>query len=240
MSLILQASPFRSLAYLRHNQRRQEHLASLGLALAGRRVLELGAGIGDHTTFFLDRGCDVVAVEGRPENCAFFEEAFRDSGYERWRLSLVHGNLESMPIEAGERYDIVYAYGLLYHLQDPERALRLMAARSAGLLLLETCVSFGDERAIHPVTEPTSDVTQAVSGTGCRPTRLWVFETLTSLFEHVYVPFTQPNHEQFPLDWTADPPVDGRLTRAVFVASREPLRSPLLADFLPARQTRAA
>ena len=40
--------------YLKHNQRRQEHLATLGLPLAGRSVIEMGAGIGDHTEFFLD------------------------------------------------------------------------------------------------------------------------------------------------------------------------------------------
>ncbi len=38
--------------YRRHNSRRLEHLATLGLDLAGRKVLEVGAGIGDHTSFF--------------------------------------------------------------------------------------------------------------------------------------------------------------------------------------------
>ena len=57
---------FRGGHYQRHNARRQEHLASLQLDLAGKRVLEVGAGIGDHTTFFLDRECTVVATEPRP------------------------------------------------------------------------------------------------------------------------------------------------------------------------------
>src|ERR1700689_2103588 len=65
---------FHSPNYLRHNARRLEHLASLGLDLHGRSVLELGAGIGDHTTFFLDRDCSVVSVEPRPENCHLFRQ----------------------------------------------------------------------------------------------------------------------------------------------------------------------
>lgn len=238
MSLILQVSSFRSLHYLRHNQRRQEHLASLGLPLSGRRVLELGAGIGDHTTFFLDRGCDVVSVEGRPENCQFFEQAYRDSGYATHRVRLEQADVETMPVESAERFEVVYAYGLLYHLRDPLRALQAMAARCEDLLLLETCVSFGDEAAIHPVDEPASDVTQAVSGIGCRPTRRWVFEALQALFEYAYVPLTQPCHEEFPLDWDA-PALRNGLTRAVFIGSRRRLRSTLLADFLPRRQVRA-
>ena len=54
--------------YTRHNQRRQEHLASLNLSIAGRTVLETGAGLGDHTGFFLDRGCNVIVTDARPEN----------------------------------------------------------------------------------------------------------------------------------------------------------------------------
>ena len=60
-------SAFRNFQYLRMNARRLEHLASLGLPIAGREVLEVGAGIGDLTSFFLDRGCSVTAIEPRPE-----------------------------------------------------------------------------------------------------------------------------------------------------------------------------
>jgi 16S rRNA A1518/A1519 N6-dimethyltransferase RsmA/KsgA/DIM1 with predicted DNA glycosylase/AP lyase activity len=52
---------FHSNHYLRMNQRRLEHLASLGLPLSGRTVLELGAGIGDLSTFFLDRAAPLLA-----------------------------------------------------------------------------------------------------------------------------------------------------------------------------------
>src|SRR5690348_6158763 len=59
---------FHSDRYLRHNARRLEHLATLNLQLSGRSVLELGAGIGDHTSFFLDRGCTMCATDSRSEN----------------------------------------------------------------------------------------------------------------------------------------------------------------------------
>ena len=55
---------FHSTPYLSHNARRLEHLASLNLPIHGSSVLEVGAGIGDHTTFYTDRGCAVVATEG--------------------------------------------------------------------------------------------------------------------------------------------------------------------------------
>ena len=67
---------FNNWHYIQHNQRRQEHLCSLGLDLSHKRVLEVGAGIGDHTTFFIDRGCDVVVTEGRPENFRVLQQRY--------------------------------------------------------------------------------------------------------------------------------------------------------------------
>lgn len=59
---------------------------------------------------------------------------------------------------------------------------------------------------------------------------------LKALFAYVYVPRTQPAHEEFPLDWSGAQPL-GRLTRATFVASRRPIKNEVLLDFLPDRYT---
>jgi len=75
-------------------------------------------------------------------------------------------------------------------------------------------------------------------GLGCRPTRRWVIEVLRSQFAHVYVPVTQPWHQEFPLDWS-QPVLSGRLMRAIFIASRRPIENPFLVKELPDRQTRA-
>jgi hypothetical protein len=52
------------------NRERQKHLASLGLDLHNKRTLEVGAGIGLHTAFFEERGCDVLSTDGNPVNVA--------------------------------------------------------------------------------------------------------------------------------------------------------------------------
>lgn len=234
---------FRTPHYLRHNQRRQEHLASLGLDLAGRTVLEVGAGIADHTTFFLDRGCTVLSTEPRPENCnlfAFMMRSLAASGYKAAaRCALLPCAVEELDRHVSERFDIVYCYGLLYHVPDPALALAQLDARCADLLLLETAVSLTDADTMRGVAEDPGAPTQAVTGRGTRPTRPWLFAKLEERFAHVYVPATQPAHEEFPLDWSA-PPLPGiEYQRAVFVASRRPIANPLLLDRLPQRQTAA-
>ena len=62
--------------YLRLNQRRLEHLASLRLPIGGKTVLEVGAGVGDHTSFFIDRSCIVTATDGRASNIAILQKRY--------------------------------------------------------------------------------------------------------------------------------------------------------------------
>lgn len=232
---------FRSLQYRRHNIRRQEHLASLGLDLHDRAVLEVGAGVGDHTTFFLDRGCTVLSTEPRPENCEIFSETMKQyliEGYDKVRnCHLYQGDVESLHNAIKEPFDIIYCYGLLYHVENPAEVLAILARYCRGLFLLETCVSYGDHESVNPISEPQSDPSQSFHGNGCRPTRPWIFNRLKTLFPQVYVPKTQPAHEEFPLDWTSTPP-EGRLTRAIFIGSHRPLTNPLLLDKLPDKQFR--
>jgi glycosyltransferase involved in cell wall biosynthesis len=221
---------FRAGHYVRHNQRRQEHLASLGLPIEGRSVLELGAGIGDHTTFFLDRNCSICVSDGRQE----LYEIIRDR-YSWMRSELL--DLEKPNPAFQDRYEIVYAYGLLYHLANPGAALEIMANWCSDMLLLETAVSAREDVTENLVPEVKELGSQAISGTGSRPSRKWLFEKLKTLFPYVYVTKTQPWHPEFPLDWN-NPPTDTGYTRSVFVASRTPLILPTLSSKLVDLQVR--
>lgn len=221
---------FNSWEYIRHNQRRQEHLASLGLDISGKSVLEVGAGIGDHTTFFLDRGCKVVTTEGRPENLEVLRRRFPN-------LEVHLLDMEKPALEFGRKFDIVYCYGLLYHLKDPVPAIAYMARQCGGMLLLETCVSYGNEPLINPIDEPAEYASQAVSGKACRPTRPWVHAELKKHFKHVYMPLTQPNHEEFPIDWTRNSNA-APLTRAIFIGTDSLITNPLLVEEIPMQQRR--
>ena len=139
---------FHSRHYLRHTQRRQEHLASLGLPLAGRSVLEVGAGTGDHTSFFLDRNCSVVTTEPRPANLALLRRRYP-------HLDVKELDLDTPDTGFDSTAEIVYCYGTLHHLARPAEALAFLADRCTSMLLLETCVSPGTHEALNPVDEPS-------------------------------------------------------------------------------------
>jgi hypothetical protein len=222
---------FHEWSYLESTARRLEHLASLGLPLHDKTVLEVGAGIGDLTGYFLNRGCHVTITEGRPGNLDYIRHR-----YPQCPVALL--DLETPTEMPGAPFDIVACFGVLYHVSNPAEALHALAEQCQEMLLLATSVSFGSHVAENIVDENIRSPTQAVSGRGCRPTRPWIFEALARDFEHVYVTRTQPNHEQYPIDWSKPEAHTAPLSRAVFVASRAPIHSDQLLTELRDQQER--
>ena len=202
---------------------------SLHLPIAGRSVLELGAGIGELTGFFVDRGCNLTATDARQESLNI--------------LRSQHPNVTAQvldldnPTGITDRFEVVFCYGLLYHLSRPAEAIKWMAERCSRMLLLETRVSYGSQEEVNPYLEVASSPTQAAHGRGCRPTRPWVFSRLREHFPYVYVPRTQPWRPHFPTDWVAVPDHDV-LANAVFIGSRECLDQSLLSSELLMNQGR--
>jgi len=200
-------------------------------AVSGKTVLEVGAGIGDHTHYYLDRGCSILATEARPENLRLLCQLMPTV-----QVALL--DMDNPRLEPHRTFDVVHCYGLLYHLHNPERALEFLGACCQGMMFLETCVSFGSQSAVNLTGEKADHPTQAASGMGCRPTRPWILQKLRQLFPHVYLPRTQPNHKDFPVDWTAPERHLSPLSRAVFIASRAPIENDMLLTELPDRQER--
>jgi FkbM family methyltransferase len=228
-------SVFQEPEALRINRARQEHLARLGLDLHAKRVLEVGAGIGLHTAFFEERGCDVLSTDGNPVNIA---EMLRL--YPHRKLGVLDLDRVVDLADLGS-FDIVYCYGTLYHLQDPDGALARLAAVCTGQILVETLVAPGSYPELHCVVEPLS-ANQGIRGIGTRPTRAWVMSALRRHFGYAYATLDQPNFPDFVTNWQLIAR-DGIL-RAVFVGSKCPMQSPALTAVLPIQhrnaETRAA
>lgn len=216
---------FFSTPYQVHNHARLTHLDSLGLPLANRRVLELGSGPGDHTGFYVQRGCAIVSVDARQDCLDVLKERYPGVQIEACDL-----NDPAALLSLGS-FDVIHCYGVLYHLEKPSELIRFMGEACSGLAIVETCVRADHTEPAGTVDEPIEDFTQSSTGRGNRPARAWVLEALGRSFPFVYQTRTQPNHPEFPVDWrdlTYAPP----LTRAVFVASRQALDLPSLSPNL--------
>jgi 2-polyprenyl-3-methyl-5-hydroxy-6-metoxy-1,4-benzoquinol methylase len=230
-SLSAALTAFQNPRYARHNARRLEHLASLNLDIRGKSVLELGAGVGDHSLFFLDRGCHVTSIEPRAENvaCILHRHATEGVAFPEERHRVIRcGVEECAAFLAGARFQIICNYGLLYHLAEPEAFLRQSAVYCEGLYLLETAVrDLIDTEAAY--IEDTAELTNSISGTCRLLSRQEIFDILQQCLPFVYTPVTQPAHEQFLREWSVVPRSRLSRHRAVFVGSVTPLDSALLA-----------
>lgn len=213
-------------AALQINEARLTHLASLDLPIDGRRVLEVGAGVGRLTGFFVDRGCSVVVTEARPENVSEL----------RRRLPTIDARQADVEesLEDVGRFDVVFCYGVLYHLESPLRALRNMAAVCDDLLLIETMVC--DSRdAVLRLEDETRSANQALRGLAHRPSPSYLAIALNRVgFDHVYAATDPPDHPDYRFTWldNMDTARHGSLLRGVFVASRRPLQKGGLTSLL--------
>lgn len=219
---------------LRLNARRLEHLAGLDLPIAGRDVLEVAAGLGDLTSFLLDRGCRVTAIEPWPENGECFAPQYGEAASSPvGRLRILPGDAWPLAADgAMTPHPVLFCYNLLHRLDRPRDALTEMAARCSDLLLLETRVSYAPDERLEAEEEDAADPAKAVSGRRCLPSRRWVYARLAEPFSHVYMPLTQPAHPDFHLDWRRPEPPPGH-HRAIFVASRRELVNSVLYRGVP-------
>lgn len=105
---------------------------------AGKRVLEIGCGIGTDTIEFALAGAEVVAVDVSAESLALARLRAYEYGVED-RCSFIHADAEHLTLSALPlRYDLVYSFGALHHTPRPWRAFREIART----IQPSTCVKF--------------------------------------------------------------------------------------------------
>lgn len=200
------------------NAARLAHLDSLRLPISRKRVLDVGGGVGHLAQFFVERGCDVVSTDARPANV------------ERMNVLYPHIDGRVHDVERDDltplgSFDVVFCYGLLYHLENPLLALRNLLAVCDSLLLVETMVCDSPEPVLR-LDDETLSYNQALRGVAHRPSEAYLAMALSRMgVRHVYVASPPPAHPDYHFDRRGDLSVarDGHLLRSVFVASRRQL-----------------
>lgn len=113
---------------------RIEWLSQLLGGFTGRTVLELGPLEGGHSYMMQRGGAErVVAVEGNTRaylKCLCVKEIFGLS-----RVEFLLGDFVEYLRTSDERFDLVLASGVLYHMQEPVELLQLAAKRANALML---------------------------------------------------------------------------------------------------------
>jgi SAM-dependent methyltransferase len=176
---------------------------------------DVGCGFGYFANVLNESGLRTGALDGRPENIA--EASRRHPG-----IDFQVGNAESPSLAELGTFDVVSCFGLLYHLENPFAAVRNLAAMTGKVLVAESVV-VPNREPVAVLYEEEEDVDQGLTYYALIPSESLLVKALYVVgFEHVYVPSPLPDHPQFRAG------SGKRRRRAMLVASRQPLASPVL------------
>ena len=136
-------------------------VATLPGGIAGRRVLELGPFEGYHSASLEQAGAaSVTAVEASSTaylKCLVVKEVLG------LRTTYLYGDVPAYLASTDERFDLVWASGILYHQADPIRFLELAAAHGDHLFLhthyfdAQRCAQIGTANRFDPSRDVTVD-----------------------------------------------------------------------------------
>ena len=216
---------------LEFNKARLEHLHSLGLPIEGKTINEYGSGPGLLTPFFLLLNCKVTSYEGREENVSLYRENIKNTD-----TKIIHCNLEEYEWPTVTNSQIGFAYGVLYHLDDPVNFIQNIAKKTHEFVIVETVVILDTvNTSCVKINEEISRPIQSLSGNACRPSRKFIWDTFHRFFPYVYVPKTQPNSSDFPLQFESQ---SNHTHRFIIIGSKQPIVNPNLSDVLLTHYTK--
>jgi 2-polyprenyl-3-methyl-5-hydroxy-6-metoxy-1,4-benzoquinol methylase len=105
------------------------------------RILDLGCGEGVYAVEAALRGARVVAIDARTERMSLGAACAERHGLDRLRF--VQDDVRRVTRQAYGEFDVVYALGVLYHLDAPDlfSVLEHISELCAGLLIVDTLIS---------------------------------------------------------------------------------------------------
>jgi 2-polyprenyl-3-methyl-5-hydroxy-6-metoxy-1,4-benzoquinol methylase len=114
------------------------------------RIVDLGCNEGLYACEFGLRGASVVGIDGRRahiEKARFARDALALGG----KVELVEADVRQLSRERYGGFDVVFCWGLLYHLDTPDsfRLAQQMRAVCDGVLVLDTHIALEDEEVEH-------------------------------------------------------------------------------------------
>lgn len=190
-------------------------LAELRPAAALTTALDAGCGAGYFAGHLAGTGLRVTACDVSEANVA--EAARRHSD-----VRCVAGDLEDPAVASLGVFDLVVCFGLLYHLENPFRAIRNLRRMTGQVLIVESLIA-PDRRPLAVLRDECAGPDQGRGRVAFVPSEAGLVKLLSrSGFPHVYRTRALPDHEEFRA---------GRFRarrRTVLVASAAPLACPLL------------
>jgi tRNA (mo5U34)-methyltransferase len=153
-------------------------------------AIDVGAGVGYFARFLKDMGLGVLAVDAREENVAEGRRRHPD-------IEFVCRDVEANSFAEIGRFDLVLCVGLLYHLENPFRAIRNLHAVTQKVLIVESMCAPGEFPNLELLDEGQVE-DQGLNFVGFYPTESCLVKMLYRAgFPFVYGFRELPDNRQF-------------------------------------------
>jgi len=158
--------------------------------LSLRTGLDAGCGLGHFSAFLNSLGFTVTGIDGRKENV---EEAVR-----RVPNATFHTrDIEDPKLSDIGQFDLVLCFGLLYHLENPFRAIRNLHSLTDKVLLVESMCAPGVDASMELLDEYQKE-DQGLTYVAFYPTEACLVKMLYRAgFPFVYGFVNPPDHADF-------------------------------------------
>jgi tRNA (mo5U34)-methyltransferase len=172
-----------------------------------KTALDVGCAVGFFSDFLRRMGLAVTGVDARADNITEAKKRYPDIRFDV-------GNVEDFQVREQASLDIVLCLGLLYHLENPFRAVRNLHALAKKLVIIES--------AIVPTRWPYAlfkdeyhGEDQSLAYVAFVPSEACLIKMLYRAgFAAVYKPMIMPNHKDFSATFYC------RRKRTILIASK--------------------
>jgi 2-polyprenyl-3-methyl-5-hydroxy-6-metoxy-1,4-benzoquinol methylase len=155
-----------------------------------KTAVDLGCGVGIFSKFLTDLGMEVVGVEGRLENITEAQRRYPTIKFNQW-------DVEDPAIANLGLFDLVLCTGLLYHLENPFRALRNIAKLVGQFIIVESVVH-PDKRPIAVLADECDEADQGLNHVALIPSESALMRMfMHSGLEYLYRVRPQPEFDEF-------------------------------------------
>ncbi|HEV2197125.1 MAG TPA: class I SAM-dependent methyltransferase [Candidatus Acidoferrum sp.] len=153
-------------------------------------AVDVGCGLGHFSKILKSLDLDVTAVDGRQQN---LDEAQRRNP----NIRFLRFDVEDPAIQSLGKFDLVLCFGLLYHLENPFRAIRNLHALTRTILFIESMCAPGSDASMQLLDEYEVE-DQGLNYVAFYPTEDCLVKMLYRAgFSFVYSLSSPPQHPDF-------------------------------------------
>ena len=151
---------------------------------------DVGCGVGYFSKFLHDSGLRVTGIDGREQNIEECKRRYPE-------IAFCRGDVEDLYSQQLGAFDLILCFGVLYHLENPFRAIRNLYSLTQKVLLVESMCAPGTKPSMELLDE-YRNINQGLNYVAFYPTESCLVKMLYRAgFPFVYAFMNLPEHEEF-------------------------------------------